>query len=411
MNSTSLNPSHNYFGVSIDKEHLYDNFLKRSSGRNSLAVASLATSDYKSESPKGKKYNDVICTLGFINTAAQAVSGAILTGLAISVGKKGWKPTENTSKIYTGGKQKVYQLAMGILSAGYFVGVPSVLGAGIKSEQPGMVTTGVLDGVLAGLLLNKKFNNSTHFHGLKNFNYASSYAGFANKTDNEFGKENDQGMRKMNMGFLLQKNAYLKLFSSDEEGAKARKNMAGLVKFVAMDIVYAFKNAGLGIKKAVKQTGDWIGGKRKERPDIFTTKPSKDNMSLASVLVIAGSLPKLVLGNKLKTKVGAKLEEKFAKRLKKTVFKNVNLATMPIVATDFLIGTGMMFESLGMLNLANAKHDSRRMPVILTTPFRIIGDFMQQRPGMQGMRTAASSAYEYYVTLMNKEENGKLNEH
>ena len=203
----------------------------------------------------------------------------------------------------------------------------------------------------------------------------------------------------MNLGFLLQRDTYLKLFSSDEKGAEARNNMSNMAKFVAMDVVYAFKNAGKAVGKTIKQTGEWISGKREERPDIFTMKPSKDSMSLGAVLIMAGSLPKLILGNKLGK---IKRLENLGKN------KNINLVKMPIIATDLLIGSGMMFESLGMMNLANAKDDSRKWPVILTTPFRILGDFMQQRPLMKGVRTAAASSYEYYVTLMNKEENGQL---
>ena len=402
MNSVSVNSNPNYFGVSIDNNHIYDNFLKRSSFRRNSASAPLAVADSVSNNnDKKRKYTDTLVALGYINTAAQAISGLMFTGLAISSLKDGhgWKAVEDTSKIYTGNKQKIYQLAMGILSVGYFIGVPAVFGAGVKAEQPGIVTTSVLDGILAGFMLNKKFNNSTRFHGLQNFNYAPSYAGFANKTSNEFNAQDENDIRKMNLGFLLQRDTYLKLFSSDEKGAEARNNMSNMAKFVAMDVVYAFKNAGKAVGKTIKQTGEWISGKREERPDIFTMKPSKDSMSLGAVLIMAGSLPKLILGNKLGK---IKRLENLGKN------KNINLVKMPIIATDLLIGSGMMFESLGMMNLANAKDDSRKWPVILTTPFRILGDFMQQRPLMKGVRTAAASSYEYYVTLMNKEENGQL---
>lgn len=297
-----------------------------------------------------QKYYDFSYAAGLLNTGLQAVAGMAIMGLAL-FGKK--KPGKHKiENLFTGKSANVYKMASAALGAGYLVGFPAVTGAGIKAEQPGMVLASLTWASVIPFMLK---GMGVRARALLAMGYAPAFAGFANQINNEFGDNKGKTPRKMNMDFLF-----------DKEGYTIEK-LKDFAKFCAADQVIAIKTVGTTFKRLFN--GD---------TSMFSTKPSKESMSLGSILILAGAVPKFISG------------------------KNINKRGEFIV--DILIGAGLFFESLGMMSLANTKEDSRREAMLIGGPMRIIGDFGHENPFLFGMRTLGGSAFEYYWTAMNKEE-------
>ncbi|HSA06856.1 MAG TPA: hypothetical protein P5556_06730 [Candidatus Gastranaerophilales bacterium] len=362
------------FGVSPNVNDLHNNFLKEIDEKKVSFKESAIEKDLAAN-PKNNydKYYDFSYKTGILNTGLQLMSGLILMGLGL-LGEK--KPGEtNIDNVYTGKSKKIYTVASKILGAGYLMGFPSVTAAGIISEQPGTVLSSYLWLAASPLML--KGNLGVRTKAFLDLGYAPTFAGFANEINNSYSEAENKKIRKMDLNYMFNKNTYLKAFSSDQEGKEIRKKLSSFAKFCMQDQVNALKTLGVAFKDTIGQSINFFKGERKKLPDVLSTKPSKESMSLGSILMIAGSMPKLLKGNKL-----GKSKLKFA---------------------DILIGAGLLFESLGMMSLANAKEDSRRAALLIGGPMRIIGDFRHENPFMYGLRTFGGSSFEYYYTLMNKE--------
>jgi hypothetical protein len=218
--------------------------------------------------------------------------------------------------------------------------------------------------------------------GLLMLTYAPLFAGFANKIHNEFKAKGEKDVRKMKLDFLFDKKTYINSFKSGQDGEKSRENLFNIVKFTAQDQVNAFKTGVSAVKDTFKQGIDYIMRKRKDVPDIFTLQPTKESMSLATSSIVVGALAKVLFAGKL---------GKWGKR-----------------TADFFIGAGLIFDSLGMMTLAKANDDSRKLPMLVGGPMRIIGDFGHENNYLFGLRTLGGAAFEYYYALVNKEKDGKL---
>jgi len=375
MTLNQLTPSQIKLGVLPDIAQL----RPVSGGSPDIALGNKSSAP---EQKNGKKvfedkfYNFSYAT-GILNTGLQALSGLLIMGLGI-FGKKIKNPAKGTKmeNLFVGKSEKIYKMASHVLGAGYFIGFPAVTGAGIKSEQPGMVLASTMWFLASPLMLTGKL--STRARAFLDITYAPAFASFANEINNEFGNEKGNKIRKLNMDYMLHKEAYSNVFSSGEKGREVRKKLGEFIKFCAVDQLVVLKNVGKGISDATKQTFDMLMDKRDKLPDIFSLKPSKESLSLGSLFIIAGTIPKFIKGKKIM----GKAEE----------------------IANILIGTGFFFESIGMMTLANSKNDSRKAAILAGGPMRIIGDFNHENPFMYGLRTLGGAAFEYYWTLMNKDK-------
>ncbi|OGI02686.1 MAG: hypothetical protein A2Y25_11085 [Candidatus Melainabacteria bacterium GWF2_37_15] len=371
---------------------------------NNQAVPSLALISGEKTKSKLDKYCDFGYYTGLTAACLQVVSGLAFMALAI---KKGGKRFLNVGKeiidkkkaingkasaeiIPKKGKKLLKELSKtdkilnrigtAAWATGCFISVPSLFGSGVKQQQPGLVLNGILWGLIAPFMA---LNLPTRLLGISNIAYVPAFASFVNQINNESDPNKAKNPRKMNMDFIFDKKAWKNVLNSGEEGQKVRKNWLDFVKFCGEDQKIAFKTTLTAIKDTTTQSVDYFSGKREKAPDIFSMKPSKESMSLASILVLAGGLPKIILGKK---DMGGLLTEKGLK------------------VADHLIGAGMIFDSLGMITLANSKEDSRKPIVLGLTPLRIAGDFRQERMFPLGLRTLGGASIEYYYALMNKDE-------
>ncbi len=328
----------------------------------------------KTEYPLHKNYYDFSYATGLLNTGLQAAAGVIIMGLALFGNKKktGKHKIEN---LFEGKSARIFKTASAMLGVGYFIGFPSVTGAGIKSEQPGMVLASAMWLAATPFMIMGKLGTRTR--AFLDIAYAPVFAGFANQINNDFGTDKDKKQKKMNLEYLFDRESYLNVLSPGQAGRETRAKWFDFMKFCVTDQVTAVKTVAKSIVDTTKQSFNVLTGKREDLPDIFSIKPSKESMSFGSLFILAGTIPKLYLGKKIKGK-----KEFIA---------------------DILIGAGFLFESLGMMSLANTKDDSRRIAMLIGGPMRIIGDFRHENPFMYGLRTLGGSSFEYYWTLMNKD--------
>ncbi len=375
MNFQSLIPSQIKLGVLPD----IDQIRAMSDGPrySALGSKSLLYEGLEKEKKLHDKYYNFSYATGILNTGLQALSGLMIMGLGI-FGHKIKNPPKDTKmeKLFVGKSKKLYKIAASVLGAGYFIGFPAVTGAGIKAEQPGMVLASTMWFLASPLMLLGELG--TRARAFLDIAYAPAFTGFANEINNEYGKEKDKKIRKMDLDFLLEKETYKNIFTKNQKGEEIRKRLVDFSKFCMEDQVNALKTAGNGILVTARQSFDMLTGKRDKLPDTISTKPSKESMSLGSLFILAGTIPKLIIGKK----INGKLE----------------------TAANIFIGSGFFFESIGMMTLANQKDDSRKEAMMLGGPMRIIGDFNHDNPFMYGLRTLGGSAFEYYWTLMNKDE-------
>jgi len=373
-------PGQHELRVSANVARLHNNFYKTF---NNAGIPALNITAYKSPEENHSKPKSKFLKFAYF-TGLAAAALQVTSGIAFMVlSKLGGKEKLESAKAYKGKAAIFANIAFSTLGLSYLICAPSTLGAGINSKQPGIVLHSIFAGVLGGAIglltiLGRK-SLGTRAKGLLSLAYAPLFAGFANKIQND---TKNKKSRQMNIDFMTNKNTYLNIFKLGQEGKDIRKKFLDSFKFTFKDIVNSFKFSGQTFVKTLKQSKNYIMGKRKQKPDIFSIKPSKESMYLASVLAILGSIPKVLFGEKLGSK-----------KLK---------------ILDVIIGAGFMFDSLGMISLANANNDSRKLPMLIGGPMRITGDFAQENNFFYGLRTLGGSAAEYYYALVNKEKDGKL---
>lgn len=251
-------------------------------------------------------------------------------------------------------KDTLKKLSDAVLATASLVAIPTEIGAAIKSKQPGMLLSSLI-WALSSPSIFTDFN--TRNRGLYELGYAPSFASFANEIHNEFCIKDGQQPRKQEVNW---------------------KNPLSIIKFGIEDQIVAAKTALNSVTKLFVQGKEHITGKREEKPEIFSIKPSKESMSLASTLLILGALPKILLGKRLTGKA--------------------------LSIADTIVGSGMIFDTLGMMSLANAKDDSRKTALLIGGPMRIIGDFRHKDDFFYGLRTIGGASCMYYWAGINKEK-------
>ncbi len=377
-------PVQNKLNLSPENARLYEEFFKtpNNAGYTVLNPAIPTSSinnafilDSEEKKSPDKFYKFAFLT-GIAAAALQVTSGLAFIALA-KLG--GGKKLENANQ-YTGKAKTAAKIAFSTLGLSYLICAPSTAGAGINAQQPGIVLHSLVAAALGIVSMVKSVN--TRVKGLLTLAYAPLFAGFANKINNEFNSSNGKNSRKMNVDFVADPDYYINFFSSGRKGQDARQKLVDFIKFSFIDMKDGFISSGNAAKELVVQSKNYITGERKERPDIFTIKPTKESMSIASTMAILGSVPKVIMGNKMGNKTGR--------------------------IADFLIGAGFLFDSLGMMSIAHANDDGRKLPMEIGGPMRVIGDFRQENNFFYGLRTIGGAAFEYYYALMNKEKDGKL---
>lgn len=262
-------------------------------------------------------------------------------------------------------KPPIKKLSDACLALAATFAIPTEWGAAIKSQQPGMLLSSAIWATSIPLIF---FDLGTRTKGLYSLAYAPSFASFANDIHNEFCLKDGANPRKKEVDF---------------------KKPLSLIKFSLEDQIVAAKTAFNTVTTSFKQGLEYLSGKREKRPDILSIKPSKESMSLASTLLILGSLPKIILGK-----------------------KRLPDGSLKLRAVETTIGLGMVFDTLGMMSLANTKNDSRRPALLVGGLMRISGDFFQENPIAYGIRTIGGASCMYYWAGINKEqrENGSAAE-
>lgn len=268
-------------------------------------------------------------------------------------------------------KNQVVRVGELLLGLGCAVAVPMEMSAAKKSDQPGMMASSAL---WAAMALPIMIGLSTRVKGFYSLAYAPSFAAFANEIHNDFRLD---------------------------KGEKARKQKIELTKpwqfakFCAVDITNAAKTSVHTIGKTAVQGWNWFIGNTDKTPDIFSTKPSKESMSLASTLVILGALPRIILGKRLDP-----------------IYKNVNGEVVKQEKllekfSGYINGAGMIFDTLGMMSMANTKDDARKPALLLGGPMRILGDFRPGNDKLYGLRTIGGASCMYYWAGIDKEKQEK----
>ncbi len=361
--------------ASPEVTRLHENFFKSLNNGDYTALSYFSPKADEEKQTPDKFYKFAFIT-GIITAALQITSGLAFMALY----KLGGKKKCDNAGHYKGKAQIASKIAFSTLGLSYLVCAPSTMGAGINSQQPGMVLHSVLAGALGVVSLMKNVN--TRVKGLLSLAYAPLFAGFANKINNEFNASPSAKSRKMDIDFIIKTDSYVNLFSIGEKGKKIRKKFLDFMKFSLVDMKNGFTASAQAVLKTLEQSKNYITRQRKELPDIISLKPTKETMSLACTLAILGSVPKVILGDRMGGKTGR--------------------------VADFLIGAGFLFDSLAMMSMAKANDDDRKLPMLLGAPMRIIGDFRQENNFFYGLRTIGGAAFEYYYALMNKEKDGKL---
>jgi len=253
---------------------------------------------------------------------------------------------------------KANRIGWKIMGASWLIGIPSCIGASVNVKQPSMLF-GSLDWLIASpLMMLSRFENSKRLIGFQTIGYSLMYAGIANKVKNDHELKDGEKPRNYD-------------FSQINKGNFIKKSFE-LLKFTAKDLS-ALPKAGA---TAISQSHDYLTGKRKEKPDFWTTNPTQDNSRLASLLLLPGSLMLLT----------------FAKKYK------------PIErVAGYLIGFGLLSEALYMYTLGKAQKGANKPLIMAGVPLRAIGDFGPTVPAMLGMRTIGGASFEYYFATLNKE--------
>ena len=521
----------NDFKVSSSISDLRNTFHNRIIGKDRtppfLSIKKDSSVKNKGFNVFSDKWYNLCYNTGIFNTILQTAAGVALMGIALfGARRKGpfrLQKNEKIQDLYLGKSAKIAMGASAILGAGYFIGGPSVTGAGIKSEQPGTVLSSLIWFAASPFMMK---GLSTRLSAILAFGYVPIFISFANEIENRYRNGGSKKERKMNLDFLIEKESYKKFLSLGEKGKEIREKTFAMMKFLVDDQVMLLKAMGKTIKDIVNQTATIFKGDRKDMPDICSTKPSKESMCLGSILLLLGTIPKIIWGsgfgrkkikiadpaikkeinkilkeffdNKkanlqkidfkkefkelLRASFGKKKIKSASKKVKKEIKEilkstgsdktvaikdlknkkeiekilseyfdskknnlkkfdlqrelkefsaanfgkekiklatsgaqkeiekilNTNYDSKKMKVADSLIGAGFLFESIGMISLANQKEDSRRPVVLLGGPLRMIGDFGHENPFLYGLRTLGGASFEYYYTLMNKEKDGKV---
>lgn len=381
-------PARHELIVSPDIARLHQNFFKSCANTDNPVLSPVVSKNNKKAKTSSEKFFDFAFWTGITAAALQIVSG--VSFMVLSQMEGGKERLENAA-LYKGRAALPAKIAFTTLGISYAICAPSTTGAGINSQQPGIVLHSAIAGILGtgiGLLsLIGKGGVGTRTKGWLSLMYAPLFAGFANKIGNDFYSEDNKHNRKMNIEFMTEGKTYENLFATNDKGKELRKKFWDSFVFSLEDMKLAFSSISQTAVKAFNQTRDYLAGKRKEKPEIASIKPSRESMWLGSSLIVLGSLPKVLFGNRLGT--GGKWSK---------------LGW----AADIIIGAGFVFDTLGMMSVANANNDSRKIPMMIGGPMRMIGDFRQEENLFYGLRTFGGAAIEYYYALMNKEKDGKL---
>ncbi len=374
--------------LSPEITRLHQDFFKPSVNTGLPVLSSGVYKSDKKEKTSSEKFFEFAFWTGIAAAALQVVSG--VSFMVLSRMKGGKEKFEKASH-YKGKAALPAKIAFTTLGVSYAICAPSTAGAGINAQQPGIVLHSIIAGLLGGgiglLTILNKGGVGTRAKGWLSLMYAPLFAGFANKIGNDFYSKDSKQTRKMDINFMTEKSTYENFFSVNKKGKELRKKFWDSFLFSLDDMKLAFNSIGRTMLKTFKQTGDYITQKRKELPEIISIKPSRESMWLGSSLIVLGSLPKVLFGSMLG--------------------KNGKWSKAGLGA-DFMIGAGFLFDTLGMMSVANANDDSRKIPMLIGGPMRIIGDFRQEENLFYGLRTIGGAAIEYYYALMNKEKDGKL---
>lgn len=381
MNTSAVKPVQYEIRVSPDVAKLHQEFTNSIKPKGNIAPNTVICVSNKEQDKNQESFYKFAFFTGIAAAALQVTSGLAFMSLRLLSGKEKY----DSVKLYTGKAKLPAKIAFSTLGLSYLVCAPSTMGAGVNAQQPGIVLHSVVAGGLGVLGMMRNIN--TRFKGLLSLVYAPLFAGFANKIHNEFGESPDKQTRKMNVDFTTNADFYKNIFAFGENGKDARGKLVDFIKFSLDDMKNGLITSGESLVKTFKQTKNYITGKREDLPDLISMKPTKESMSLAATLAIIGSVPKVIFGEKLGMK------GKWAKA--------------GFVA-DLIIGAGFLFDSIGMMSIANANNDDRKLPMMVGGPMRMIGDFRQESNLFYGLRTMGGAAFEYYYALMNKEKDGKL---
>lgn len=360
---------------------------------SSVSSVSTLSSKHVAKNSESKKKINVPYLFGVTGASLEVTAGLFYIGSYLA-SKKNWtknmplekvvKPLNNMAESVKGRinskkfkkrieewqkKDAVKKIADATLAGASLVALPTEVSAAIKSQQPGMFMSSAL---WATAIPSIFVDLNTRTKGLYSLAYAPSFASFANEINNDFRLDEGDTPRKQKINL---------------------KNPVETLKFAIEDQIIAAKTVGKTIKNTYVKGKAYLLGKSDEKPDIFSTKPSKESMSLASTLVILGSLPKIIMGKAIDPVMGMR-------NGKRAVIKRNPVG----IASDLVIGSGMIFDSLGMMSLANSKKDSRRTALLLGGPMRIVGDFGQQHDFFYGMRTIGGASCMYYWAGINKEK-------
>ena len=350
--------------------------------------------------PKNNKRNNLAYVLGACSAAMQAVAGLmIIPGASLErrIAKKDIPQvlTEAGKEAYIDIKGKSYLNRLGswlekgekfkdigkrigefadkhaikgkginrfgwfMLSTSWLLSMPSCFGASVKAGQPSMLIGSGLWGISSMLMLRKKYQESAFLLGLLTLGNGFMYAGLANKIKND--KE-------------LKENEKPRFFNFNKINGSNFAEKAGT--FV-IDVVKDFAELPQAGIKAVKQSYNYLTGKRKELPEFCTLNPTENNSKLTSLMILPGAITRMTFGK----------ENKIADRI-----------------ASVLVGTGLLFESLYMFTLGNDKKDMDKPIIQSGVPFRIAGDYFQTNPILYGVRTLGGASFEYYYATLNKED-------
>jgi len=255
------------------------------------------------------------------------------------------------------------------LSLSYLVSGPSCLGAAIKNKQASMYLASWFWIIMSLFMF---VDLPPQLKGALMANYALFYAGFATKVHNEYEAKDGEKLEEVDLSSLASLQA-IKTILSSREGLKKLGKLCGKI---CLAIIDDHKEVLKAVPKAVVQLIAFAKRERKEIPDFLQlTNPTSSNRRITSGLVYAGSIPLILFG------------------------ENIKIIT---TIANFLIGMGMVTDSLGMLSIGLKKKGSLKIALILGVPLRLVGDFAQTNPFFYGLRTLGGSSFEYYFAMENK---------
>lgn len=239
-----------------------------------------------------------------------------------------------------------------------FVATVGSMGNAFKSKQPSMFLADVI-GLLGSAML--IIDPGASAFAITFLSLATYSAGLARKINNDFNP--DRQRVEFDMTFLTDPEFWKKAVTSKEGAKDLGKSMYAMVKYIAEDHWEMLKST----KKSAIQTYQRLTGKRKEKPDFFTTNPVPEQRYVTGMSYYAGSIPIIIFGGDagLISKTGnaflglAGLTGSYGfwaigKKHKKGMVKNALLAFMPLRMIGGFLGTnieGILVRTPGNLAL------------------------------------------------------------